>query len=146
MKIHVIVCIVVGVLIAHLGAVSVADDSSRAALRKKLEPFVHPPAEFAGKLGDYRSPLRFEDGSMVKSRDDWARRRREILETWQQRLGAWPPLVGRPVVEKLESEMRDGIMQYHVHVQISPDGNQADGYLLLPKGEGPFPGVVIPFY
>ena len=82
----------------------------------------------------------------MKSPDDWTRRRREILAAWHKRLGAWPPLVERPVVEKLESEEQEGFVQHHVHVQISPDGKQADGYLLIPKGTGPFPGVVIPFY
>lgn len=127
-------------------SVCCADDASRDLLRRKIEPFFQPPAEFAGKLGSYRSPLQFQDGSTVKSPDDWKRQRQEIVDMWHKRLGAWPPLVARPVVEKLESEEREGFMQHHVHVQISPDGKQADGYLLIPKGTGPFPGVVIPFY
>jgi hypothetical protein len=31
-------------------------------------------------------------------------------------------------------------------VQISNDGKQAEGYLLVPKGDGPFPAVFVPFY
>jgi hypothetical protein len=31
-------------------------------------------------------------------------------------------------------------------VQITPDGKMADGYLLVPDGEGPFPAVLVPFY
>ena len=58
-----------------------------------IEPFAQPPAEFAGKLGPYRSPLKFADGSVAKTPADWAKRREEIHKTWTKRLGAWPPLV-----------------------------------------------------
>ena len=111
-----------------------------------LEPFYHPPAEFAGKLGDYKSPLVFEDAAPVKTKEDWARRRKEILETWHKRLGAWPPLVEKPAVKTLETVERDGFTEHHVHVQISPEGQVADGYLLVPPGKGPFPAVFVPFY
>ena len=67
--------------------------ASSEALWKKLEPFAQPPAEFADKLGSYKSPLEFADGSIAKTPADWTRRRAEILKTWQERLGPWPPLV-----------------------------------------------------
>ena len=84
--------------------------SSAESLWKKLEPFAQPPEEFAGKFGAYRSPLKFNDGSMVKTPADWTRRRGEIAKTWQQRLGAWPPLVERPMLKKLAKVERDGMM------------------------------------
>jgi dienelactone hydrolase len=31
-------------------------------------------------------------------------------------------------------------------VQVSPEGQWADGYLLIPHGTGPFPAVFVPFY
>jgi dienelactone hydrolase len=111
-----------------------------------LEPFAQPPEEFAGKLGAYRSPLKFADGTVVKSAADWARRRDEILKTWNKRLGPWPPLVERPLIKKLEKVERDGYTEYQVQVQASPEGRWVDGYLLVPKGPGPFPAVVVPFY
>ena len=119
---------------------------SREALWKKLEPFAQPPTEFAGKFGPYRSPLKFADGSLAKTPADWARRRDEILKTWHKRLGPWPPLVERPAVKKLEKVERDGYTEYKVQVQASPDGKWVDGYLLIPKGPGPFPAVLVPFY
>lgn len=115
-------------------------------LQQKLQPFYTPPAEFAGKLGDYKSPLVLADGSPVKTPDDWARRRKEILDTWHERLGQWPPLVEKPTVKTLETVERDGFVEHHVHVQISPEGQVADGYLLVPPGKGPFPAVLVPFY
>src|SRR5262245_5190091 len=77
-------------LLAVVGAPVAADQpASPEALWKKLEPFARPPEEFAGKLGPYRSPLKFADGPFAKSATDWARRREEILKTWHKRLGPW---------------------------------------------------------
>ncbi len=50
------------------------------------------------------------------------------------------------MVKRLETVERDGYVEHHVHVQISPEGKLADGYLLIPKGSGPFPAVFVPFY
>ena len=132
---------------ALLGVLS-ADESSitREALGKKLEPYFRPPAEFAGQLGPYRSPLQFDDGSVAKTPEDWARRRKEIQAKWQQRLGPWPALLERPSFKILETVEQDGYTERHVRVQIFPDGREADGYLLVPKGTGPFPAVFVPFY
>jgi hypothetical protein len=113
---------------------------------RRIEPFTQPPAEFAGNFGKYRSPLIFADGSKVASADDWPRRRKEILHTWQRRLGSWPPLVEHPAVNTLETTERDGYVERHVQVQVSSRGRVVDGYLLVPPGEGPFPAVLVPFY
>ncbi|HZN32752.1 MAG TPA: hypothetical protein VFB80_03005 [Pirellulaceae bacterium] len=132
---------------AAAGSQAAADETAaREALWQKLEKHCQPPAEFAGKFGDYKSPLVFADGSRVKSPEDWARRRKEILDTWHERLGAWPPLVEKPTVKTLETVERDGFSEQHVQVQISPEGQVADGYLLVPPGKGPFPAVLVPFY
>src|SRR5262249_57897517 len=119
---------------------------SRESLWKKLEPFAQPPKEHAGKFGPYRSPLKFADGSVARTAADWARRRQEILKTWHKRLGPWPALVERPTVKKLEKAARDGHTEYKVQVQASPEGRWVDGYLLVPRGTGPFPAAVVPFY
>src|SRR5205823_4072882 len=139
------------VVLAVFFSVNVATVASQQpvtpeALWNKLEPFAHPPEEFAGKFGPYRSPLQFADGSIAKTPADWKRRREEILKTWHKRLGPWPALVERPVVKKLEKVECDGYTEYKVQVQASPDGKWVDGYLLIPKGPGPFPAVVVPFY
>jgi dienelactone hydrolase len=135
--------LVAGLLVSGMRA---QQPDSADPLWKKLQSFAQPPAEFAGKLGPYTSPLKFADGSMAKTPADWARRRAEIAKTWEQRLGPWPPLVERPIMKKLESIERDGYTEHRVQVQASPDGKWVDGYLLIPKGPGPFPAVVVPFY
>lgn len=114
-------------------------------LWRRIEPFTQPPGEFRGKLGKYHSPLRFEDGSAVKSAEDWPRRREEIAALWRSRLGAWPPLLEKPEITTLESVQRDGFVERHVRVQVA-EGIFADGYLLTPPGTGPFSAVLVPFY
>src|SRR5437870_4627099 len=79
-------------LLLPLATLRAEQPSSPEALLKKLRPFTQPPAEFAEKFGPYKSPLKFADGSLAKSPVDWTRRRAEILKTWHQRLGPWPPL------------------------------------------------------
>src|SRR3954452_13749595 len=108
--------------------------ASPQALWKTLEPFAQPPQEFAGKLGSYRSPLQFDNGSIAKTAMDWTRRRDEILKTWHKHLGPWPPRVDRPVIKTLEKVERDGYTESKVQVQASPDDKWVDGYLLRPKG------------
>ncbi|HLJ12461.1 MAG TPA: prolyl oligopeptidase family serine peptidase, partial [Planctomycetaceae bacterium] len=120
--------------------------SSGKSPRRLLEKYFEPPEEFAGQFGSYRSPLKFADGTPARSAEDWRRRRKEILDTWHRRLGPWPSLVERPALERLESVERDGYTEHHVHVQVSLDGKQADGFLLIPNGAGPFPAVLVPFY
>lgn len=119
---------------------------SRTDLEQRLAPHYVAPAEFAEDFGDYRSPLLFADGRQVKSAEDWAQRRIEILASWHRRLGDWPPLLEKPKVEQLETVERDGHRQHRVRVQISAQGKTVEGYLLTPLGEGPFPAVLVPFY
>ena len=46
---------------------------------QKIAPYFSPPEEFADDLGNYRSPLLFEDGRRTVERfQDWEERRNEI--------------------------------------------------------------------
>lgn len=116
------------------------------ALFKELEPHFTPPSEFAGKFGDYCSPLNFADGIVVKTSEQWVERREEILALWHKRLGAWPRLLEKPAVKVLATVKREGYTEQHVQVQVSAEGVIADGYLLVPEGKGPFAAVLVPFY
>src|SRR6516164_7908916 len=82
--------------------VQAADPQERDNLWLRIEKFVQPPTEFAGKFGSFRSPLTFANRSTARTAEDWTRRRKEILDTWRRRLGEWPPLVERPAVTRLE--------------------------------------------
>jgi hypothetical protein len=112
---------------------------------EKIKPYMSPPQAFAGKLGDYRSPLRFEDGGEVKTAADWRRRREEILAKWNGVMGAWPAVIDRPKIEIIQSAARENFTQHKVRVEIAA-GQTADGYLLVPGGEGKRPAVFVPYY
>jgi hypothetical protein len=117
-----------------------------AAIAKQLAPHFRPPAEFANDLGNYRSPLLFDDGSPVKTAADWPRRRQEILKYWHSALGPWPPPIEKPRVERLANERREGLTQHHVRIEVAPGLTTDDAFLLVPDGPGSFPAVVVVFY
>ena len=110
-----------------------------------LLPFFSPPAEFKNDFGKYASPLVFADGSKVASREDWARRRAEILKTWTEYLGPWPPLIDKPRLEFLGQTNRENFVQHRIKVEVAKD-QMLEGYLLVPNGSGPFPAVLVPYY
>ncbi len=115
------------------------------ALPEKLRPFFAPPAKFAGQLGSYVSPLKSYDGRPVASPAEWPARRAEILKYWHDRMGPWPELLARPKLELLETELRDGISQYRVRIEVAP-GVMQHGFLLVPPGNTPRPSVLVPYY
>jgi len=132
----------------HAASRAAADEPSprRAELARQLAPYYQPPQEFAGDLTTYASPLKFADGTTVRTAEDWQRRRKEILDSWYGRLGGPLPLLKQPQVKHLETVQRDGYREIKVHVQISDKGHLAEGYLMVPDGPGPFPAVLVPFY
>ena len=137
------------VLMVH--SVCTADDpmgstSSKNDIPDEIAPYFSPPPEFAGDYGDYDSPLQFRDGSCVKTPEEWQARRKEILEYWHGVMGPWPPLLEKPRIDRLEQKTRDGFTQYLVRIDIAPNDQTTDGYLLIPTGDGPFPAVIVPYY
>jgi dienelactone hydrolase len=120
-----------------------ADD--RPAAWQTIAPFFQPPPAFAGKLGQYRSPLLFDDGTPVRTATDWPRRRREILDTWQGLMGPWPAVLEKPKIEILKQSRRENFTQYRVRVEIAA-GQTGEGWLLVPDGARPFPAVLVVYY
>lgn len=112
----------------------------------KIAPYFGPPKEFANDFGTYRSPLKFDDGTEVKSAADWPKRRAEIKKYWHGLMGEWPALLAKPKVELGAKEDRDGVAQYKLKIETAPGRAVEDAYLLVPPGKGPFPAVVVVFY
>ena len=112
---------------------------------RQIAPYFSPPKEWTGKFGVYRSPLQFADGSMVRSADDWQRRRAEILKQWHDLMGHWPPLITEPRAEILQSQRRENFEQLRIRFRWTPN-ELTTGYLLIPDGSGPRPGVVTVYY
>ncbi len=46
----------------------------------------------------------------------------------------------------VDDDQRGSVTQNHIRLQLAPDKTTDDAYLLLPKGKGPFPAVVVVFY
>ena len=109
-------------------------------------PYYKPPAELATDFGDYRSPLKFDDGTPVRTAKDWEKRRGEILKYWHTAMGDWPPLIEKPRLEPGAKDRREGITQYPITIETAPGRLVDDAYLLIPDGKGPFPAVVVVFY
>jgi hypothetical protein len=122
------------------GAEPAADDTWQ-----KIAPFFKPPAELAGDLGAYKSPLVLSDGRQVKTPADWQQRKAEIRKFWFDAIGAWPPLVEKPTIETLETTRRDGFTQKKVRLPMAAQ-RTFDGYLLVPDGKAPFPAVLVVYY
>jgi len=112
----------------------------------EMEKFFAPPPEYRGKLGDYRSLMTFDDGTPVKTREDWSRRREEIRATWHRAMGAWPALVEKPQIRYGAKEHVENFTRHKVEVEIAPGRLAGNQYLLVPDGKGPFPAVVVTWY
>ena len=139
-----------------------------------LAPFFHPPAQYADQFGSYRSPLKFEDGTWVKTAADWARRRQEIRKQWHDLMGPWPPLPrgaeGRipassqagvrsaawtsrqDACSTLGGGRQDACSTGAREFRAPPGspgnrpGQTGEGWLLVPEGEGHFPAVLVLYY
>ena len=116
------------------------------AMERRATPAIFtPPREWRGKLGRYRSPLRFNDGSRAETPADWARRRAEIRSDWMKLMGAWPALITKPRVEVLGETRRENFRQVKVRFKWTPV-EFTTGYLLIPDGRGKRPAAVTLFY
>lgn len=146
MRILLPLLVTLGLASAVVGADPMPSQSRDADRFARIAPFFQPPEKYAGDLGDYRSPLKFHDGTPVKTPADWDRRRQEILDTWHGLMGPWPERLTNPRVKVLKEERRGNLTQQHVRIEIAPGKFTEDAYLLLPDGEGPFPGVVVVYY
>ena len=112
----------------------------------EMEKFFAPPEQFRGKLGDYRSVLRFDDGTPVKTPQDWPRRREEILKYWHGVLGQWPPLIERPRINYIAKEHVGNFTRHRIEIEVAPGRLVGPQYLLVPDGRGPFPAVLVTWY
>jgi len=119
--------------------------SAEQFAREKISPFFLPPGEFRDVYGDYRSLLEFYNGQTVKSKRDWYKRRKEILDRWNEMMGEWPPFIKKQKMEILETVKKEGFIQHRIRFYWLP-GQQSDGYLLIPDGTGKRPAVITVYY
>jgi dienelactone hydrolase len=110
-----------------------------------LAPLFSPPPEFAGQMGDFRSPLKFYDGRPVTTPAEWRVRRAEILDRWNSLMGKWPPLIEHPRVEILDSTRCEGYTEQRIRFLWTPT-EETEAYLLIPDGKGKRPAVIAVYY
>ncbi len=132
------------------GLAVIAADAALSLVRtepktSELDEYFQPPTKYANDLGDFRSPLKINDGSEVKSVEDWQRRRQEIRDRWHGIMGPWPPLIEKPKIEYIKTERREEFTQHQVRVEMSSELMEP-AILLVPDGKGPFPAAVVPYY
>lgn len=126
------------------GSAAIAQGSNKATWNK-IAPYFSPPKELENEFGDYSSPLVFEDGTQVKTPDDWQKRRQEILSNWHQMMGEWPDLLEDQEMTILKTEQREDFTQHTISFEWVP-GQETRGYLLVPDGDGEKPAVITVFY
>ncbi|QDT33367.1 alpha/beta hydrolase family protein [Thalassoglobus polymorphus] len=110
-----------------------------------IEKYAHPPKELENDFGDFRSPLLRKDGTRITTPEEWKKRQQELRSEWHQLMGEWPPLITDPQVTILETEKRENFQQNKIRFKWAPH-EETTGYLLIPEGKGPFPGVVTVYY
>ena len=77
-----------------------------------LAQFFHPTPEISTGLGLASvRPSCLPMGAPVRTPADWQRRRAEILATWHNAMGPWPPLIEDPRVEVVNTTRRGNITQ-----------------------------------
>ena len=114
---------------------------------REIAPFFSPPEQYRNDFGAFRSPLLFADGTRAQMTADWARRRKEILTTWQNIMGPWPDLIAKPRVEVIATTRRENIVQQHVRIEIALGNEMVEGLLLLPESRGEKrPALVVTYY
>ncbi|MDD4107445.1 MAG: prolyl oligopeptidase family serine peptidase [Prolixibacteraceae bacterium] len=116
-----------------------------ASTEAKIGILFSPPPEYENESGDYRSPLQFYDGRMVKTPGEWDERRDEILNRWHEMMGEWPPLIENPKFEFIESVRKDNYTRHKILLEWRED-EMTTAYLLVPEGEGPYPAVITVYY
>ncbi|MBE0536744.1 MAG: prolyl oligopeptidase family serine peptidase [Phycisphaerae bacterium] len=143
-----IACLILGTALSTLSTAAAVPTRScpDSQIPEQIAAFFAPPPEFAGNFGSFRSPLLLEDGTRVKSVNDWQKRRTEIRTAWQAVLGDWPPLIAAPKIEYKQRTHLENFTRHRVSVEIAPDNQTVDGYLFVPDGPGPFAAVLVVYY
>jgi hypothetical protein len=111
----------------------------------KVKQYFQPPPEFAGKFGDYASPMNFYNGRQVENPTEWSKRRDEILERWHGLMGEWPSLLVDQKLKVLESKKLDNYTRHKVEFNWLPN-EKTYGYLLVPEGDEIKPAVITVYY
>lgn len=105
-----------------------------------------PPGDQAPAVRELPDPFRFRDGSRVRTRSDWTRRRKELKELIQQcAYGRLPPAPRSIKAEDQSSEPVAGVSatERKLVLSMGPDRKVSTHVVLtVPDGHGPFPAII----
>jgi hypothetical protein len=136
---------ILAVLIACQSGKKTGNEGLRTSWAE-IDTFFTPPPIFRNVYGDFRSPLKFYDGSSVSTPEQWPLRKNEILEKWHGMMGPWPAFLSEQELTVIRSETRENFTQHTVRFNWLP-GESTEGYLLIPDGiTSPSPAVITVFY
>ena len=112
-----------------------------------LQTVSTPPPEFQNNFGEFRSPLLYQNGETVNTKDQWEARRAEILTEWSDLMGHWPEVITDPEVEVLETTTCENFTQQKIRFLWTPN-EKTTGYLLIPrtKEDQQHPAIVTVYY
>jgi hypothetical protein len=111
-----------------------------------LEKSFQIPSEYAQKKDNLTSPLIMNDGTRVANKAQWQERRKEILAYWHKAMGPWPELLHNPAHTVLSAEDMGLFERQAISLAYAPHTPPMNGYLLIPKGKGPFPAILDLYY
>ncbi|MEW5977088.1 MAG: prolyl oligopeptidase family serine peptidase [Acidobacteriota bacterium] len=137
---------IAGLASAGLAMPSIAQERADSVPWPVMQTFFTPPEEYRDRFGDYRSIMKFDDGTPVRTATDWSLRRREILRYWHREMGSWPPLIANPRISYQHREQVENFQRHRVEVEVAPGSVTGPQYLLVPDGKGPFPAVLVTWY
>src|SRR5690606_6417796 len=112
---------------------------------QRIEDFFSPPEAYMSELGSYRSPLNFYNGDTVQSAADGPARRSESVERGHGMMRQWAEVLTDQELEIVDSNQRNGYMEYRVRFRWVPDG-LTQGYLRGPETARGKPAMVTVFY
>ena len=117
------------------------------AARRVLADAFHPPREYAGDFGPYRSPLTFDDGRPVRDRRPTGasagrRSSRPGTGSW----GPWPPADRAAEGRGAGVDAAGGLHAAPGAGRGRPRPDDRTATCSSPDGHGPFPAVLVVFY
>src|SRR5262245_38933624 len=105
-----------------------------------------PDFDALPKINGLPDPLRFLDGRVVKTPDDWTARRAEIYALEQKYdLGSFPPKPKLDNVVVLNETTANGRTTRNVRLEFGPERKATlRAVVTIPSGDGPFPVMISP--
>ncbi len=118
---------------------------NKVKIWNQISSYFTPPEKYINQYGNYRSPLTFNNGDTVKTKEEWLLRKKEIKDTWMGMMGQWPPIIENQKLQIIETEEKETYTQHKVSFYWTPK-EQTEAYLLIPHQKGKKPAVITTFY